>query len=88
MKTDIFDIKGMSCSSCVAHVDKATRKLEGIVDVQVNLLTNSMSIKYDEALVDTTVVEEAIKDAGYEAVARVKTDSSGAATTAQPKKKS
>jgi Cu+-exporting ATPase len=87
MKTDVFDIKGMSCSACVAHVDKATRKLDGIVDVQVNLLTNSMSIKYDESVLDVAAVEDAVKDAGYEATARIKSEAD-AQTDTQLKKKS
>lgn len=72
MKTDVFDIKGMSCSACVAHVDKSVRNLDGIFAVQVNLLTNSMSIRYDEALLSITDVESAVKKAGYEANVRIK----------------
>lgn len=74
MKTEVFDIKGMSCSACVAHVDKSVRNLEGILAVQVNLLTNSMSVRYDEALLSITDVESAVKKAGYEATARLKTE--------------
>jgi len=72
MKTDVFDVKGMSCSACVAHVDKAVRKLNGVLAVQVNLLTNSMSVRYDEAVVDVAAIAAIVKDAGYEAIARRK----------------
>lgn len=72
MKTDIFDIRGMSCSACVAHVDKAVKNLDGILAVQVNLLTNSMSVRYDEATLNIADVESAVKKAGYEATARIK----------------
>lgn len=72
MKITVFDIKGMSCSACAAHIDKAVCKLKGVVSVQVNLLTNSMSVRYDEAVLDVTTVEEAVKKAGYTAVARQK----------------
>ncbi|MCR5705853.1 MAG: cation transporter, partial [Acholeplasmatales bacterium] len=41
-----FDVKGMSCAACVAHVDKAVRSVEGVKDCQVNLLTNSMEVEY------------------------------------------
>lgn len=85
MKTEIFDVSGMSCASCVAHVDKVTRKLDGVVDVQVNLLTNSMTVKYDESLLGANRVEDAVKDAGYNAVAR--TTAADNSTDTQAKKK-
>ena len=72
MKTNVFDVKGMTCSSCVAHVDKAVKKLDGVFAVQVNLLTNTMSVRYDEAVVDVADVEAVVKDAGYEAISRRK----------------
>lgn len=72
LKTAIFDIKGMSCSACVAHVEKGVRKLDGLNAVQVNLLTNSMSVRYDETSLSTGAIETAVKDAGYEALLREK----------------
>ncbi len=72
MKSDVFDIKGMSCSSCVAHVEKAVSKLEGIQALNVNLLTNSMSVRYDENDITASKIEDVVKDAGYEAVVRKK----------------
>ena len=38
-----FDITGMSCAACSAHVEKAVRKLEGIRSADVSLMTNSMT---------------------------------------------
>ncbi len=70
MKTDIFDIKGMSCSACVAHVEKAVGKLNGLMAVQVNLLTNSMSVRYDEVVLSPEKIEQVVEHAGYQAVLR------------------
>ena len=72
MKTDVFDITGMSCSACASHVDKAVRKLNGIVSVQVNLLTNSMSVRYDDAALNIADIETAVSNAGYHASLRRK----------------
>lgn len=72
MKTEVFDVKGMNCSACVAHVDKAVQKLEGIQAVQVNLLTNSMSVKYDEGSLSAAAIEAAVAEVGYEAKSRQK----------------
>jgi len=67
MKTEKFEISGMTCSSCVAHVEKSVKKLEGIQQVQVNLLTNSMTVSYDENAIESKVIEKSVEDAGYQA---------------------
>ena len=43
-----FNVTGMTCASCSAHVEKAVRKLSGVNDVTVSLLANSMTVEYDE----------------------------------------
>ena len=40
-----FNVEGMSCAACVAHVEKAVRSVEGVEDVSVSLLTNSMTVE-------------------------------------------
>ena len=40
-----FTVTGMTCSACSAHVDKAGRKLEGVSEVNVNLLGGSMVVE-------------------------------------------
>ena len=47
-----FDVTGMTCSACSAHVEKAVSKVEGVRAVTVNLLSNNMAVEYDEAAVD------------------------------------
>ena len=60
-----FNITGMTCSACSSHVQRAVEKLEGAAEVQVNLLTNSMSVNYDEAILGTDKIIEAVEKAGY-----------------------
>ena len=65
MKTnEKYNVTGMSCASCVAHVDKAVRKIPGIEEVNVNLLTNSMLVSYDDSVKKEDIIK-AVKDAGY-----------------------
>ena len=45
-----FDVKGMTCAACSAHVDKSVRKLDGVKTVNVSLLTNSMEVDFDPAV--------------------------------------
>lgn len=63
-----YDVIGMSCSACSAHVDKAVRKVNGVKDVNVNLLNNCMNVDFDENLVSDAVILKAVEDAGYKAV--------------------
>lgn len=62
-----FDVIGMTCSACSAHVDKAVRGLDGVIDVNVNLLSNSMSVEYDENLLTDQQIMTAVDKAGYKA---------------------
>jgi len=71
MKTEKFDVTGMTCASCVAHVEKSVSKLTGIRSVNVNLLTNSMSVNFNENNLTTLSIENAVEEAGYEAHVRV-----------------
>ncbi|MEA4923034.1 MAG: heavy metal translocating P-type ATPase [Eubacteriaceae bacterium] len=65
MKKDKFAIKGMSCAACQANITKEVEKLPGVSDVNVNLLTNSMSVEYDEADVGPKEIVHAVADIGY-----------------------
>ncbi len=79
MKTEKFDITGMTCSACVAHVEKSVRKLDGVSDVNVNLLTNSMSVEFEDKSLSTNKIIESIQDAGYDAFLKVQTQSQSTA---------
>ena len=49
MKTEVYDIEGMTCASCSAAVERVTRKLPGVENSAVNLVTKKLSITYDDA---------------------------------------
>ncbi len=65
-KKESFDVYGMTCSNCVLHVKKAVEKLEGIKEVNVNLITNSMNVIKDESLSNAEIIK-AVKLSGYKA---------------------
>ena len=60
-----FSIQGMTCSSCSSHVEKAVNKLQGIKNVNVNLLSNNMIVEYDEEKLNNETIIRAVIDAGY-----------------------
>lgn len=70
--TQKFSVTGMTCSSCSAHVEKAVRKLPGVEQVNVNLLSNSMTVDYTEDQVNSQAIIEAVVEAGYGASQYVK----------------
>ncbi len=63
--TEKFCITGMTCSACSAHVEKSVKGLDGVSDVNVNLLQNSMRVEFDEDKVSAEDIINAIIDAGY-----------------------
>ncbi len=60
-----FNVSGMTCSACSAHVEKAVCRLEGVAEVNVSLLTNSMQVTYDEDAASSEAIIEAVKSSGY-----------------------
>ncbi|MFA6690910.1 MAG: heavy metal translocating P-type ATPase [Saccharofermentanales bacterium] len=64
-----FEVRGMTCASCQAHVERAVSNLPGVEQVEVNLMTSAMKVSYDPALVSLSTIADAVSSAGYEAIA-------------------
>ena len=67
MAQDKFDVGGMTCAACQAHVDRAVSKLDGVQSVAVNLLAGSMLVDYDPAQVSPDDICIAVDRTGYSA---------------------
>lgn len=65
MARETFDVTGMTCAACQAHVEKAVARLDGVADVSVNLLAGSMTVDFDDSLVDAQRICSAVDHAGY-----------------------
>ena len=63
--TEKFDITGMTCSACSAHVEKSVKKLDGVRSVSVNLLQNNMYVEFDENTVTSEDIINAVVSGGY-----------------------
>ena len=59
-----FDVTGMTCSACVAHVEKDVKKVKGVKKVNVSLINNSMVVDYDDSLSPFAIVS-AVEKGGY-----------------------
>lgn len=60
-----FNVTGMTCSACSAHVDKSVKKVNGVQSVNVNLLQNKMIVEFDEAVTGEDEIIAAVVHGGY-----------------------
>ncbi len=65
MKKEVYDITGMSCAACSARIEKGVSGMEGMEQVSVNLLKNSMAVTYDEQKLDAGRIVAKVTDIGY-----------------------
>lgn len=65
MKTEKYNVTGMTCAACQANVTRCVSKLEGVADVNVSLLANQMTVSYDESKVGEEDIVQAVEKIGY-----------------------
>ena len=65
MITQKFKITGMTCAACSSAVERVTRKMEGVLESNVNLTTALLTITYDEAKVTTEAIVKKVDRAGF-----------------------
>jgi P-type Cu+ transporter len=61
-------IEGMTCAACAKAVERASKKLQGVTEANVNFATEKLNISFDEAKVSIPDIQAAIEKAGYKAV--------------------
>ncbi len=65
MKTEKYNVTGMTCADCQANVTRCVSKLEGVEEVNVSLLANQMTVSYDESKVGEEDIIQAVEKIGY-----------------------
>lgn len=88
MPKEFFNVTGMTCASCSARVEKTVQRLEGVENVSVNLLTNSMEVSFDEGKINAQNIISAVTNAGYGASIKGKQPTQKETTTANDEVKS
>ena len=78
MTTKKFKVNGMSCAACQASVERAVSAVPGVDSVAVSLMTNSMTVGFDETVTGDEILCKAVADAGYSAGEWVKTQNTDA----------
>lgn len=65
---NVLNIEGMTCASCAKAVERATRKLDGVVEANVNYATEKLIINYEPSKVKVSDIKKAVEKAGYKAI--------------------
>ena len=58
-------IIGMTCASCVATVEKELKKVEGVQEVSVNLMTEKAQVQYNPGITNVDSLVSAVENVGY-----------------------
>ena len=60
-----FGVAGMTCASCVGRVERALKKVTGVLEANVNLANEKATVEYIVGEVETRDLEKAVEGAGY-----------------------
>jgi Cu+-exporting ATPase len=82
LQTVALSVEGMTCASCVSHVQKALQGVDGVTEATVNLATEQATVRFDPALVRLGTLTGAVRDAGYEVSGTTRTLPIGGMTCA------
>jgi Cu+-exporting ATPase len=63
-----LDVKGMSCASCVMHIEKALKQVPGVAEASVNLALETATVRGDN--LQSAALVNAVENAGYHASER------------------
>lgn len=66
MTTRKLKLKGLSCVACEQKIEKAVRKINGVVRVEVSYVKSAMDITFDEGKVSEELIQKIVEKAGYE----------------------
>ena len=70
-----FPVEGMTCASCVNRITRFLQKVDGVDDANVNLASESATVRFDPSVVSVSDLAAAVDAAGY--VARLEQAASG-----------
>ena len=65
---ETYKVEGMTCASCANAAERAVRKLDGVVNQNVNLATEKLTVEFEDDKIDYDTLEKAISKAGYKLV--------------------
>ena len=83
MREEVYGVEGMTCAACSAAVERVTRKLPGVEESNVNLMTGTLRIRYDEQQLTPDTIVQKISKAGFTAIPPANPDKEKAAAASE-----
>ena len=68
-----YKVGGMTCSACSNRVERGVKKMDGIIDANVNLTTETLTVNFDESKLSEVDIEKKVEDLGYSIIKNIKT---------------
>ena len=68
MLSKFLKIEGMTCAACSKAVERASKKIDGVTEANVNFATEKLSVTFDESKVKIADIQAAVEKAGYKAI--------------------
>lgn len=72
IQTISFNVEGMTCASCEAHIKHAINELEGIINVDASFKNENAEVKFDTSKISKEAIEDAINSTGYKVINPIK----------------
>ena len=68
-----YKVGGMTCSACSNRVERGVKKMDCILDANVNLTTETLTVNFDESKLSEADIEKKVEDLGYSIIKNIKT---------------
>lgn len=65
---ETYKVEGMMCAACAKAAERAVRKIDGVIDQNVNIATEKLTVEYETDKVNYEILSKAIEKAGYKLV--------------------
>lgn len=67
-----FKISGMRCSACANRIEKVVSKMDGVKEANVNFATETLTVNYDDKLINKEDIEQKIEKIGFKVQKNIK----------------
>lgn len=66
MRTLVLTVSGMSCDGCVEHLTRSLESVEGVRNVQVDLMSRTARVEHDDTVCQPSDLVAAVRRVGYQ----------------------
>lgn len=77
MRTEVLNVKGMTCGGCTSAVTRALKATQGVEDVAVDLGRGQATVQFDPSATSTDELRDAVTRAGFEVVDKPRRQEAG-----------